>query len=1083
MTQTIPAPPRISRRHIKQTSLSFSQEGLWFLQQLDPENNAYNLNYLVNLSGGIDRSTLERVLNELIRRHEPLRTIYPSQGGKPVQVIQPFEQFSLPFVDYSGLPEDELQQAIHNYVSEHGDQPFNLQEGPLVRFALLHTAREQNYLFFSTHHIGFDAWSEQVFFNEIMQFYNAFRSGKEPVLSELPIQYADYALWEREWLSGETLEAYIEHWKNIFSGELPILELPTDRPRPVLQSYRGARYHFQLPPGISSRMKEFCQTEHMTPFQLLLAAYALLLMRHTGQEDIIIGCPFANRFRPELDGLVGMFVNTLPIRVNLQGNPSVREFLDQVRVLMQDAFIWQAAPFGVLVSEISPQRDLSRMPVFQVVINLRNVPKRHTSVNGLKMESIYRDDAPSKFDLDLDFGVNENGDLDASLKYNVDLYDENTIIHMVAHYQNLLGQLLKKTDSSIADLEMLTPSEWQQIVIEWNDTGTDYPREKCIHQLFEEQVEHTPEAIAVVFEDQQLTYQELNTRANQLAHYLHSFGVGPDVLVGICMERSLEMVISLLGILKAGGAYVPLDPSYPSERLNFMVDEIRAPVIITRRSFASRLPVSSTRLVNLDDEWSLIEKQEDRPLQTVVSPDHLAYVIYTSGTTGKPKGVMNTHRGIVNQLVWTQVEYGLTAADTVLQKTPFSFDVSVWEFFWPLLFGARLVLARPGGHKDNDYLVKIIGTQHVTIIHFVPAMLQIFLDNLPSGAGTELRRVFSGGEVLPVELQDHFFSKLAAQLHNLYGPTEAAVEVTFWNCVRAENLTSIPIGRPISNIQIYILDRYLHPTPAGVPGELCIGGIGVARGYLNRPELTAEKFIPNPFSREPGTRLYKTGDLARWSPDGVIEYLGRMDNQVKLRGFRIELGEIETALGQHPGIHKAIVALREDRPGDKRLVAYVIPAHGVTLLADELRGFLREKLPAYMVPSAFVPMDAYPLTPNGKLDRHALPVPYTGTMEDKEHVAPLSRTEQTLVKIWIDVLGIPYVSVGDDFFDIGGNSLLAIQAIAHIQNELKVAVPISRFFEFPRLSELAAQVDFELLYQNLNSGSDEGINDREEYIL
>jgi amino acid adenylation domain-containing protein len=1062
MTNAIPPPPPpIQHQSAKQTRLSFSQESLWFLQQLDPENTAYNSNYLLRFTGRIDPACLERALNELVHRHEPLRTVYPNQGGSPVQVIQPFKPFTLPFVDFSGLPEDEQQQAILKYASEKSDQPFNLQRGPLVRYALLHQVRNVDTLFFCTHHINSDAWSQEIFIKELMQFYKAFQSGKEANLSELPIQYADYAAWQREWLSGETLEVYIDHWKKVLAGDLPVLELPTDRPRPVVQTFRGARYYFQLPPGTSSRMKEFCRRERMTPFQVLLAAYALLLMRYTGQEDIIIGCPFANRSRPELENLVGLFVNTLPIRVNLQGNPGVREFLNRVRSVMLEAYPWQTAPFEALVSGISPQRDLSRTPIFQVVINLRNVPKRQTSLEELEMEKSLRENDSSQFDLALEFDVDEGGELVASLRYNVDLFDESTIMRMATHYQNLLGELLMKTGSPIAELVMLAPSERQRIVGDWTETVADYPREKCIHQLFEEQVERTPDKVALVFEDQQLTYRELNARANQLAHYLRSLGVGPDVLVGICLERSLEMVIGLLGILKAGGAYVPLDPSYPPERKAFMLEDSRSPVLVTQLRHAEHLPGLFSQVIRLDADGDLLARQSENNLPINIKPDNLAYTIYTSGSTGKPKGVLVSHYNVVRLFQATQTWFRFDDQDVWTLFHSFAFDFSVWEIWGALLHGGQLIVVPYFVSRTPEAFYNLLIRARVTVLNQTPSAFHQLIQADENAGKNELnlRWIIFGGEVLDFQSLRPWFDRHGDErpiLVNMYGITETTVHVTY-RPISQRNLAAkgvSAIGIPIPDLQVYLLDTHRQVVPIGVPGEIYVGGAGVARGYLNRPDLTAEKFIQNPFSVEPGARLYKSGDLARWRPGRQLEFLGRQDTQVKVRGYRIELGEIEATIEQYPEIQKAVVLLREDQPKDKRLAGYFVLASGETLDVNKLRSFLQERLPDYMIPSAFVQMDAFPLNINGKIDRRALPTPEAGVVTDR-YLAPRDDIEKRLVSIWEEILGIERVGVRDNFFELGGHSLLAVRLITRIQEEFGQFLPLMLLFEDGTIEAMA----------------------------
>jgi len=1048
MARTPPAPPAIQRHHLKEASLSFSQESLWFLQQLDPENIAYNSTFLIKFTGGIDPPSLEQALNELVRRHAPLRILYPNRGGRPVQVIQPFVSFSLPFVDYSSLPEDEMQQAIHQYISEQGDQPYNLQRGPMVRFALLHIDPSEDILFFSTHHIGSDAWSRQVFTSELMQLYDSYRSGKEPTLPELPIEYADYALWQRKWLGGETLEAYLEHWKNILAGDLPVLEIPTDRPRPVLQSFRGARYHFQLPRALSSQIKIFCQRERMTPFQVLLAAYALLLMRYTGQEDIIIGCPFANRSRPELDGLVGLFVNTLPIRVNLRGNPIAREFLNQVRAVMLDAFTWQAAPFEALVSDISPQRDLSRNPVFQVVINLRNVPKRETSIEGLKIENIHREDSPSPFDISLEFDVGEDGELDASLQYNIDLYDENTIVHMVAHYQNLLGEILKQTDHRIGELEMLTPSEWNRIVIDWNDTKADFPQ-VCIQDLFTEQAEKNPVAQAVVFNGKYITYGELEKKANRLAHYLRANGVEAEARVGIYLPRSEEIVVSLLAILKAGGAYVPLDLTYPAERIAYMVKDSDPAAIITLSHLRDQLP-DQIRKICLDTESDPIDACEGgRPIP-LSNTDSLAYVIYTSGSTGRPKGAMNVHKGIVNYLTFMKQKYQFSSADRLVQVTSLSFDVSAFEILVTLCCGGTMFIMDDAQMRDPDHIYAAIIDQQATYISCVPTMLRALCESALTNErrNNSLRLLLPAGEVFresDVELARRAFGE-SVNIVNQYGPTECSIIHTNYliPATIPNGLQIVPIGKPVSNARTYVLDNYFHPVPAGVKGELFLGGIGVGRGYWNQPDLTAERFLPDPFW--PSGRMYRSGDIVRQLPDGTICFLGRSDNQVKIRGYRVELGEIEAVVSEFPGVKEAAVILWS-LDGSETLVAYISVLEGDReQIKGNLFAFLASRLPFYMLPAAIMVLNEMPLTPNRKINRQALPRPESGGMTDR-YLAPRNDIEKRLVSIWKENLGVERVGVRDNFFELGGHSLLAVRLFARIQEEFGKSLPLMLLFK------------------------------------
>ncbi len=666
----------------------------------------------------------------------------------------------------------------------------------------------------------------------------------------------------------------------------------------------------------------------------------------------------------------------------------------------------------------------------------------------------------SKFDLTLSLSESAEG-LSGSLEYRTDLFERPTIERMAGHLQTLLEGIVSAPERRLSELPLLTGKERQQLLVEWNDTAADYPRDKCIHQLFEEQVRQTPDAVAVVFEDRELTYAQLNAQANQLAHYLRQLGVGPEILVAICVERSLEMVVGLLGILKAGGAYVPLDPDYPAERLAFMLEDTRSPVLLTQQALRERLPVNNARVVCLDGDWPEIARRSEANLLTQANADNLAYVIYTSGSTGRPKGVMIEQTGICNRLCWMQATYGLATSDRVLQKTPYSFDVSVWEFFWPLITGAGLVVARPGGHQDPSHLVNLIIHSKVTTLHFVPSMLQVFLEAEVLESAHCLKRVICSGEALPFALQERFFMRLPdVELHNLYGPTEASVDVTFWSCVAGDPRRILPIGRPIANIQCYVLNGLLEPVPAGVSGELHLAGAGLARGYLNRPDLTAEKFIPNPFSAAPGSRLYRTGDLCRWLPDGNLEFLGRIDHQVKIRGYRIELGEIESSLRAHNQVREAVVVAREDQPGEKRMVAYVVPAAegGTTVSAAALREHLRAGLPTYMVPSAFVFLEALPLTPNGKLDRKALPAPDGHVELDGPYVPPRNPVEEQLCAIWQEVLRLERVGVHDNFFELGGHSLLTVQAMARIQAVLDKRLPLAALFQNPTVKKLASVI-------------------------
>jgi amino acid adenylation domain-containing protein len=788
----------------------------------------------------------------------------------------------------------------------------------------------------------------------------------------------------------------------------------------------------------------------------LLAGFAVLLARYSGQEEVVVGTPIANRTRVETEELIGCFVNTLVMRVDAGGNPKFRELVQRVKQVALEGYAHQDVPFEKLVEELQPKRDLSRTALFQVLFVLQNAPVGEAKLGGLRLEEVEFDRKVAKFDLTVTMGETEEG-LGGVVEYNTDLFEAGTMARLVGHWERLLEGIAEGGgEQRVWELALLGEGERRQVVEEWNETAGSYPREKTVVELIEEQVERTPEREAVVYEGQRLSYRGLNERANQLARRLQRWGVGPEELVGICMKRSMEMVVGILGVLKAGGAYVPLEPDYPRERLEYMVRDTGVRVVLTEERYRGVVEQEGLRVLSLDKEWSEVAGEASGPVRSGAGPENLAYVIYTSGSTGKPKGVMNTHEGLCNRLWWMQQEYGLGEEDGVLQKTPYSFDVSVWEFLWPLMSGARLVMARPEGHRDSRYLVEVIEQEQITTVHFVPSMLQVFVEERELQRCGSLRRVICSGEALSGELQGRFFGRMGAELHNLYGPTEAAIDVTYWACERGAGKSSVPIGRPINNLQIYILDRYMNPVPVGVNGELHIGGVGLARGYLNRGELTAEKFVENPFGKEGGARLYKTGDVARFRADGVIEYVGRMDQQVKVRGYRIELGEIEAVLMQHAEVSECVVLAREDEPGVKRLVAYVVGEKQAPPGLMELRNWVKERLPEYMVPAAFVALQAIPVTTNGKVDRGALPVPEATRPDlEQEYVAPRTPAEQTLARIWAEVLQLERVGVHDNFFELGGHSLLATQVTARIRDLLRLEVPLIKIFEFPVLAEFA----------------------------
>jgi amino acid adenylation domain-containing protein len=916
------------------------------------------------------------------------------------------------------------------------------------------------------HHIVSDGWSLGIFARELAALYEEYAQGRAHSLPDLPIQYADYAFWQRQWLEGETLARQLAYWKEHLLGAPLVLELPTERARPRVQSYRGGSVPVVLDESLSRAVKQLARQEGMTLFMVLYAGFAVLLSRLSGQSDLVVGVPVANRQRTEVEGLIGFFVNTLPLRVRLEEGMNVRALLRQVKANTLGGYSHQDVPFEEIVKLLQPQRSLSHSPLFQVMVALQSFAsefKRQRQPSGLSISAEPLFTQRTQFDLNLsleDVGARIEG----TLHYATDLFERSTIERWVSYLQRMFQEMARDVEQPVGSLTLLGDAERRQVIEEFNATAAQYPADRLIHELFEAQVKRTPHAAAVIYEDQVVSYAELNARANRLAHYLRAQGVGPDRLVGLCVERSLEMVVGLLGILKAGGAYVPLDPGYPPERLQYMIDDATPGVLLTQDRLMNALRMIGAAWVSLDGDWSVIAAQPATDIdvaQIGAKPDHLAYVIYTSGSTGTPKGAMNEHRAVVNRLEWMQRRYQLGERDRVLQKTPFSFDVSVWEFFWPLLHGAKLVLARPGGHRDPLYLAELIEDKDITTLHFVPSMLQSFMSQFPEGRCASLRQIMCSGEELPATLEAQVLKRLPRlRLHNLYGPTEAAVDVTSWECVGG--FERVPIGKPISNIRIYVLDAHRQPVPIGAAGEIYIGGVGVGRGYLNRVELTAERFLQDPFSATADARMYRTGDLGRWRADGNIEFLGRNDFQVKIRGLRIELGEIEAKLSGCDGVKEAVVLALEgahaDEPGERRLVAYVTAQNGAPLSPTRLRGELLKVLADYMVPSAFVVLESLPLSPNGKLDRKALPTPDEAAVVSKEYAAPVGRTEESLASIWQELLRVERVSRHDNFFDLGGHSLLAVQLVSRMRQTLGYEVALRDVFMSSSLMSLGEHI-------------------------
>ena len=1053
----VPPIKRISRE--RAIPLSFPQQQLWLLAELHPEQPVYNETIAIHMDGKINTAVLERSLTELLRRHEILRTTFAVKDGQPIQVIHPPSPFKLPVVDLCGLPETEGEAEALRLATEELKQPFDLIQGPLLRATLMRLGEADYRLFIAVHHIVVDGISMySIFLPELETLYTAFSQGKLSPLPELNVQYADFAAWQRQWLQGKVLSDQLAYWKEKLSG-LPTLQLPTDRPHSSKANFQGERQCLALSKRLTEQLKVLSRQEGVTLFMTLVAAIKILLYRYSAQEDIALGTVIAERNRPELEGVMGHFLNTLVLRTDLSGDPSFRELLRRVREITLEAYAHQDLPFEQLVAALQPERRVSQNPLFQVIFTIEPPLPEHKLNWTLSQLDIHAGTA--KFDLT--FGLDDRPEgIIGYIEYRTDLFAAATITRTIEHLRTLLEGIIANPEQRISELPLLTEAERHQLLVEWNQTQKDYPQDKCIHQLFEAQAERNPDAVAVVFEEQQLTYRQLNCRANQLARYLQTLGVEAEVLVGICTERSLEMLIGLLGILKAGGAYVPLDPSYPNERLAFMLNDSQMPVLLTQQKLLSKLPEHGAYVVCLDADWGVISlESKDNPVDGI-KPSNLAYVIYTSGSTGKPKGVLVPHKGLLNLVFWHQRAFEVTSSDRATQLAGTAFDASVWEL-WPYLAaGARLYLVGSEFLNSPEHLRDWLVSKEIAI-SFLPTPLAERLLSLEWPESLALRIMLTGGD----KLHQYPSASVLFKVVNNYGPTENTV-VTTSGLVddHGEKYLSPAIGRPIANTQVYILDRHLQPVPIGVPGELYIGGDGLARGYLNRPELTEKAFIPNPFLDEPGARLYKTGDLVRYRADGNIEFLGRLDYQVKIRGFRIELEEIEAVLDQHPRVSQTVVLAREDRPRDKRLVVYVVPEEpGLT--PREIRSFLKEKLPNYMVPSAFVMLDALPLTPNGKVDRRALPAPALSRMDlEVGFVAPRDSLELKLAQIWSEVLDVYPVSVRDNFFDLGGHSLLAVRLMAEIQQQFEKNLSLATLFQSATIEQLAI-----ILRENTDSQS------------
>jgi amino acid adenylation domain-containing protein len=1059
---TAPSPDQLIQRRAECQSapLSFAQQRLWFLWQMDPDGYAYNVPAAFRLKGHLDLDALARSFNEIVRRHEALRTSFRLVNEEPRQLISPALVIRIPVEDLQHLPPAARQREAVRRAVQAAQQPFDLERLPLLRVRVLRLDADEHVLLVTMHHIVTDGWSLSVLVRELGALYEAYASGREPHLPSLELQYADYAEWQRGWLRGEVLEEQLGYWRRQLGGSSLVLEMPTDHVRPAVQRQRGAQVRFALSVEVTERLRALSRREGVTMFMTLLAAFQVLLSRYAHQTDIIVGSPIANRTRREIEGLIGFFVNTLALRIDLSGAPCFRELLGRVGEMTTAAYAHQELPFEKLVEELQPERDMSRSPLFQVMFALLNMPMSALELPGLSLSPLEFEHGATRFDLECHLWEYEK-ELRGLLVYSTDLFEETTMRRLLGHFESLLDAACARPDERITTLPLLTPAEEQQLLVEWNDTATEPRADACVHQLFASQAAHTPDRIALSFNGARLTYSELNTRANMLAHYLRRRGIGAESIVGICLQRSVEMIVSLLGVLKAGGAYLPLDPQYPQEHLGFMVEDAGASLLLTRESPGERLSAAGTKVVYLERIVEDLSAESVENPQVETTSDNLAYVIYTSGSTGRPKAVMMPHGPLVNLLQY-QMERSaeICHSPRTLQFASLSFDVSFQEIFSTLCAGGELLLIGEDERRDICALLRLLRAAQVERL-FLPF---IALQHLAEVSAQEslppesLREVVTAGEQLKIThyLKSMFEKLEGCALDNHYGPSESHVASAF----RLEGAAGCwpelpPIGRPIANTQLYALDEEMQLVPLGVTGELFIGGGSLSRGYLSRADATAEKFIPHPFSRRPGARLYRTGDVVRRLPDGNLEFLGRNDEQVKVRGYRIEPGEVEAALAAHPAVGESVVQVQPDSLGERRLVAYVAGA-GPELSVGELREFLGGKLPDYMLPSVFVLMDRFPLTPSGKVNRQALPPPQTLPPERASaYAAPETRTEQALADIWTQVLGVEQVGTEDNFFELGGHSLLATQALARARRVLGVEIPLRQLFEQPTVKGLA----------------------------
>ncbi len=1052
------------RERPERLPLSSAQQRLWILDQIDPGNSVYNVTLLLRMVGHLDIEALARVLTEIVRRHETLRTVFVSDDDGPYQKILPSTPLSIVVHDVSALNEEERDKAASTLADADARKPFDLVHGPILRPSLVRTAEDNHLLILSAHHIAVDGWSFGVLSSELTALYRAFIEDKPSPLPDLPIQYVDYTLWQRDELEGDIMRGQLAYWKEQFATPPPVLELPTDHPRPPIQSYRGSIHRHVVPNEIYDAVKRLARQEGATAFMVFLAAFQALLSRYSGQEDLVIGVGNANRPRRELENLIGFFVNTLPLRCDLTGDPTFTALLTQVKARTIDSYANQDLPVERLLETLNVDRNLSHSPLFQTMVFFQNFPEKNVELPGLNLIPVNMKDVHSGTSrADMSIFASESSDgLMMLIEYATDLFDAPYIEAFAQHLEQLLRSITENPGQKIGELEIIPADERNRLLHDWNATAHPLPSELTLHALFSAQAARTPDAVAVIQGDVVVRYSELESQADAVAAQLRAQGVGPGAMVGLFLNRTPKMLAAMLGVLKSGAAYVPLDPGYPVERIGFMLEDSAAPIVVTEAALAAQLPkgVHTTLFIDeaaLADEVDQAATRVNHRAADQGSAEDTAYVIFTSGSTGRPKGVRVPHRAAVNFLTSMSREPGLDAGDTLCAITTLSFDIALLELMLPLTVGARIVLADRETASDGVALAALLERVDASVMQATPATWRMLLE--AGWQGRKGMRMFCGGEALPRELADRLLS-CGREVWNLYGPTETTVWSTIER-VSAED-AAISIGRPIANTEVYVVDHKQRLMPTGIPGELLIGGLGVSQGYLDRADLTAEKFIADPFGKRVGAHLYRTGDLARWRRDGKLEVIGRIDHQVKLRGFRIELGEIESVLAMHSQVAHAVVICREDRPGDKRLVAYLVPAAANGSSGDSvsvgvidiaaLRASARERLPEYMMPSAFVTMDRLPLTPNGKVDRRALPAPDVEAVTGDAPIAPRNPEEEMLAALWSEVLGRPQIGIQDNFFDLGGHSLLATQLVARMQKSLGGDISLRMLFEAPTIA-------------------------------